>query len=385
MQRNHLNNYALVASCICFLLGCGSTQRTVNKPVSSATKQEALRSLHAAIKPATNAVVMSSNDIDWPIGSLPWDRFTLPVISPDGTHAAVQLGPSVPTKVLTGTDTTSLSHTLIELHCIDPVNGQEIEPIVVKQQGLLLGRNANNGEFLVEAPRGSAGRWIGKIDWETGKLRWLVNDDSTNAFPALNRHGDLAWSRQLKGKSNFHIVVKTVTGQRVIDDGESDWIMPSFAENNRLYVYRIQHGSLALVSLDLNARNPLLTASSLLLMDSGATREQAWQIATTNPANPKGLLAFYHPVHQRMTVWQPGKAMETVYLARDSVAAAPVKDGSWIVTTSDRVIRQQLGSNDGIHLRDLLAVPIATTSSQWTHLMLVPDGNRLQVRAVNME
>jgi hypothetical protein len=77
--------------------------------------------------------------------------------------------------------------------------------------------------------------------------------------------------------------------------------------------------------------------------------------------------------------------METVYLVRDSVAAAPVQDGSWIVTTSDRVIRQQLGSDDGILLRNRLEVPVATTSSKWTHLMLVPDGNRLEVRAINLE
>ena len=150
-------------------------------------------------------------------------------------------------------------------------------------------------------------------------------------------------------------------------------------------MYRLKNGSLSLVSLDLQARDPLLTASSLLLMDSGATREQTWQIATTNPANPKGLMAFYHPVHHRMTVWQPGNAMETVYLLRDSVAAAPVTDGSWLVATSERVIRQELGSDDGIHLRNKLAVPVATTSAMWTHLMLVPDGNRLQIRAVNLE
>jgi len=385
MQHNLLNNFALAASCTCFLFSCSSTQNSQSKQVTNATKQEALRSLRSSIKPATNAIVISSNDIDWPVGSIPWDRFTLPVISPDGTNAAVQLGPSVPTQVLTGTDPVSLSHTLIELHRIDPVNGKAMQPIVVKQQGLLLGRNANNEALLVEAPRGSAGRWIGRIDWSTGKLRWVVSDDSINAFPALNRYGDLAWSRQLRGKDRFHIVVKTANGQRVIDDGQSDWLMPSFAGNDTLFVYRLKNGSLSLVSLDLRARDPLLTASSLLLMETGATREQAWQIATTNPANPKGLLAFYHPVHHRMTIWQPGNAMETVYLARNSVAAAPVADGSWLVATSDRVIRQQLGSDDGIHLRNKLAVPVATTSSKWTHFMLIPDGNRLEVRAMNLE
>ena len=385
MQPNHFNNFGIILFCAFSLLSCSGAQKKPDKTVSIASKQEALRSLRSTIKPATTAVVVSSNEIDWHVGNLPWDRFTLPVISPDGLHAAVQLGPAVPSQILSGTDTSSVNHTVIELHHIDPVHGDTMEPIVVKQQGLLLGRNANNVALLVQAPRGSAGRWIGRVDWATGQLRWLVSDDSTNAFPALNQRGDLAWSRQPKGDHRYHLVVKTSNGERTIDDGDSDWLVPSFSDNNTLFVFRLHDGTLSLVALDLQARDPLLTAATLTLMQSGATREQAWQIATTNPANPLGALAFYHPVHHRMTLWQPGNAMETTYFVQDSVAAAPVKDGSWIVTTSDRVIRQQLGSNDGIHLRDLLAVPIAPTSSQWTHLMLVPDGNRLEVRAINVE
>jgi len=35
-------------------------------------------------------------------------------------------------------------------------------------------------------------------------------------------------------------------------------------------------------------------------------------------------------------------------------------------------------------LRNRFAIPIATTSLQWTHFLLIPDGNRLQIRAINM-
>ncbi|MDP6542036.1 MAG: hypothetical protein QGF07_04545, partial [Phycisphaerales bacterium] len=374
----------LTYSIICFLMlfACGSSQKTSSL---DAKKQEAMRTLQSMVKPATNAKILSSTDIDWPVGLLPWDRFTLPVISPDGTYAAVQLGPSVPTDVLNGTDRVSLSHTVIELHNLDPIRGKPDQVIVVEQQGLLLGRSANNDGLLVEAPRGDAGRWIGRIDWATGQLRWLVNDSLTNAFPTLNNRGDLAWSRSKLDENRFHLVIKTATDERVIDDGESDWLMPTFSGNDRLFVYRLSDGKLSLVQLDLKARDPLLTETSLSLMGSGATREQVWQIATTNPTNPFGKLAFYHPIHNRMTVWQPGESLETVYLMRNSVAASPVNDGSWIVTTSDKVIRQQLGSDEGIHLRNQLAVPVATTSNKWTHLMLVPDGNRLEVRAINLE
>lgn len=385
MQQKLLAKLFSTLVCVSVLQACGSSQHTTENDPLNADKREALRTLQTTIKPATNAVVMFSTDIDWSVGVLPWDRFTLPIISPDGTHAAVQLGPSVPSTVLAGTDRVNLSHTVIELHHLDPVRGKRNPPIVVDQKGLILGRNSNNVALLVEAPRGNSGRWIGRIDWATGQLRWLVSDDATNAFPTLNGRGDLAWSRRSQDATRFQLVVKTGRKERIIDDGESDWLLPTFAKVDNLHVYRLKGGALSLVHLDLNARDPLLTSTSLLLMETGATREQTWQIATTNPTNPYGKLAFYHPIHHRMTVRQPGESLETVYLVRGSVAAAPVADGSWIVATSDKVIRQQLGTDDGIHLRDQLAVPIATTSDKWTHLMLVPDGNRLQVRAINLD
>ncbi len=85
-----------------------------------------------------------------------------------------------------------------------------------------------------------------------------------------------------------------------------------------------------------------------------------------------------------MIVWQPSKAMETVALLNQSVAATPVFDGSWLVATDDRIVRQTLGEEEGIHIRNRLAIPVATTSNQWTHYMLIPEGNRLQIRAINL-
>ncbi|MDP7008991.1 MAG: hypothetical protein QGI78_05415 [Phycisphaerales bacterium] len=329
--------------------------------------------------------MFSSNDIDWPVGTLPWDRFTLPIISPQGTEAAVQLGPSVPLAVLTAQNPSPLHHTVIEVHRLDPNGGSITTPEVLEHKGVLLGRNANDTFFLVEAPRGDAGRWIGKVEWETGALRWIVSNDATNAFPSTNSYGDLAWSCKPAGEERFHLLVQTMQGRFQIDDGQSDWLLPMFGSNDFLYVYRVLEGTLTLMSLDLRARDPLLTASALILMDRGATIEKVWQIATTNPSNPDGKLALFHPLYNRMMLWQPRRSEETVYFVKDSVAAAPVSDGSWVVTTSDRVVRQTPSSDDGIHLRDALAVPVATTSKKWTHLMLIPDGNRLKVRATNLE
>jgi hypothetical protein len=179
--------------------------------------------------------------------------------------------------------------------------------------------------------------------------------------------------------------VKTLSGTRIIDDGKSDWLLPFFVGTDRLRVYRIYEKQLALVELDLRTRDPLLTAMSLAIVESGATRQLAWQIATTNPSFANNdRHTFYHPILNRMVVWQPSSAISTASLAPGSVAAAPVSDGTWLVATGNRVLRQSLGDEDGIHLRNQMAIPITTTSKQWTHMLLIPRGNRLEIRAMNL-
>ena len=61
-----------------------------------------------------------------------------------------------------------------------------------------------------------------------------------------------------------------------------------------------------------------------------------------------------------------------------------MNDYTWLVSTNKRVVRQSLGEDEGIHLRNQFAIPVATTSAQWTDLMLIPKGNRLHVHAVNL-
>jgi hypothetical protein len=365
------------------LVSCSNSQKTKTVEASLENKRAAIETLNSTLKPVTNAKVTTSIDIDWPAGSLPWDRFTLPVISPNGLHAAVQLGTSPPTKVLCGNVNTPVESTKVELHALDPIHGRKIAPLHQESNGLLLGRSANDSSFLVEAPLGSNGRWIGHIDWATGSLSWVVSDENLNCFPTINARGDIAWSKRGQSDSRFQIAVKTIYGNRVIDDGKSDWLMPQFVGNDRLRAYRIKDGQLSLVEFDLLASNPLLTSLSLPIVEEGATRELAWQIATTNPTNTcTNEHSFYHPILKRMVVWQPDNPIQSVSLAPNSVAAAPVSDGSWIVSTPNRVIRQDLGDEGGIHIRNQIALPIATTSKQWTHLLLIPNGNRLEIRAM---
>tara|TARA_B100000959_G_scaffold233986_1_gene251620 strand:- start:1370 stop:2533 length:1164 start_codon:yes stop_codon:yes gene_type:complete len=364
---------------------CGNGLKSSSSSASVEDKLAAIKTLRDTIKPV-NVTVTTSTEIDWPVGILPWDKFTLPVFSPNGLHAAVQLGKSPSVQILCGNANTEVDTTTLEIHLLDPLEGKRFSPIHIGRKGLILSRSANSLFSLVESPNGTNGRWIGKVEWSTGNINWVASDEYINAFPTINSIDEIAWSRRGLDENRFHLVLKTARGQRVIDDGKSDWLMPMFLGIDRLRVFRIQDGSLILTELDLNARDPLLTALSLPIIESGATRELVWQIATTNTtASWHESLAFYHPIKRRMVVWQPTNAIETVSLLQESVAATPASDGSWLVATGNRIIRQTLGEEDGVHIRNRLAIPIATTSNQWTHYMLIPEGNRLQIRAINLD
>lgn len=385
MQRMYLSPLLLVPL-FCALQSCGSNSKTTKPTSSEAERLEAITTLNQAIQPAIGATTTTSTEIDWVAGTLPWDRFTLPIISPNGLHAAVQLGRTPSMDSLCGTDNSPIDSTTIELHILDPIHGRQISPFHIGIEGLILSRTADDKVVLVESPNGERGRSIGQIDWATGSVSWIVADEHINAFPTMNGNGELAWSRRSQSADRFHLVIKTFRGLRTIDDGESDWLLPKFLGNDRLRVFRIQSGRLHLIELDLQARDPLLTAISLPIVEEGATRKLAWQIATTNQTSYwHKTHAFYHPIFHRMVIWQPNETSELQLLLHGSIAAAPAMNHSWLVATDERVIRQIAGDDDGVHLRNTLAIPIATTSKQWTHLLLIPEGNRLQVRALNLD
>jgi len=368
------------------LAACGSPTKSTNSTAHLEDKIAAINTLNKTIRPAVDAVSESTTEIDWDAGVLPWDRFTLPSFSPDGLHAAVQLGTSPSLQILSGDQNNPRPSTTIELHILDPIQGRRISPLLVSRKGLILSHSANDNIVLAEFPNGELGRWIAQIEWATGNVHWVVSDENINAFPTLNSIGDIAWSSRSQGDNRFHLVVQTVLGRRSIDDGKSDWILPSFLGDDRLRVFRITDGSLHLVELDLRTRDPLLTAIALPIVEAGATRTLAWQLAAANqPTYWHQTHAFYHPLFHRMAIWKPNDKPELVPLAQGSVAATPALDNTWLVATENRIVRQALGEDEGVHLRNAFAIPFATTSNQWTHLMLIPEGSRLQVRAINLD
>ena len=378
--------YGLSVGLLGAMQACGSTTKTAMPQANEEDRIAALQVLNQTIKPTANSTTTTSTDIDWIAGVLPWDRFTLPVISPNGLHAAVQLGTPPKISSLCGNDDSVIDSTTIELHILDPIEGRRISPLHIGREGLILSPAADDHGVLVEVPMGDGTRSIGKIEWATGSLNWLVDDEYVNAFPTINSNHDLAWSRRVANENRFYLVLQTLRGQRIIDDAVSDWILPRFLGNDRLRVFKINNGTLSLVELDLRARDPLLTSITLPIVDEGATRKLAWQISSTTQTHYwHRTHAFYHPILHRMVLWEPNLSEELIALVPGSISATPASDDTWLVATDHRILRQRVGDDEGIYLRNKLAIPMATTSDQWTHFLLIPQGNRIQVHAINLD
>ena len=265
------------------LVSCSSSTNSVSTTSNTNEKLDAVRTINSTIQPLPHATLTTSQEIDWPVGVIPWDRFTLPVIAPSGLFAAVQLGAGAPHEVVIGHANDSFNSTTISIHPLDPSQGVSLNSTTIDVQGLLLSRAADEIGVFVEAPRGDEGRWIGRIDWKTGILSWIISDEAINAFPTVNNNGEIAWSRRPNDEDRFHLVAHMSGKIHLIDDGKSDWLFPVLLKGNRLRAYRLLDGRLSIVELDLLASNPMLTAISYVIIEDGATRQHAWQIATTNP------------------------------------------------------------------------------------------------------
>ncbi|PKL33850.1 MAG: hypothetical protein CVV40_00310, partial [Planctomycetes bacterium HGW-Planctomycetes-2] len=118
--------------------------------------------------PATGAAsVTTSVRVEvLPLGVVPFDGQTLPIVSPDGRFLAVQIGeaPAWPT-ILAAPGAAIPLAARIEIYSLAGAAPKRIEPATPLTPGLILTRACDDGGFLVEAPRPDGSRWIGRIPW----------------------------------------------------------------------------------------------------------------------------------------------------------------------------------------------------------------------------
>jgi hypothetical protein len=251
---------------------------------------------------------------------------------------------------------------------------------------VLLGRSVDEQGFLIESPREDGSRWIGKADWSTGEIQWLVEGEQVNAFASLGVDGALAWSRRSTDRDTFDLVVRRGTTEWTMPSQGESWVFPVWSGHDRLFVLTLNEGRLeALYGVATNAQ---IFAQSMqrFRITSGASIHTAYQAisAQSAPLNETAgdHLLFFHSGLRRMVIWRPmgPPGQRKLHLNAGSIAAMLDRDGEAIVSTSTDLIRQGLEqSARGLALTKGPRVPRATPQSDWPMILLHPQEDQISV------
>lgn len=287
-----------------------------------------------------------------PLGRVSYDGLCPPIIAPAGDFLAVQQGraPTWPTLLAQDQAEPPLGTTLA-IYRISASAVQPYAPPTPAPPALLLGRSADPAGFLVEAPQPGGSRWIGRIEWVSGDLTWLVRTNDVNAHAALSPRGDLVFTRRAVGSARAELVLHRAADVRelTLADAGGAYVFPTFADDPTVFaafallpggmevvLIRVPDGAERSGSLTILGRHWLCASAALITAYQAISPLQTplplRARRATDPASPisqppPGALAFFHPALGRMAVIDSQRS-EVIPLLAGSFAAVPVLDGS---------------------------------------------------------
>ncbi|MFG0252331.1 MAG: hypothetical protein ACF8NJ_05590 [Phycisphaerales bacterium JB038] len=294
-----------------------------------------------------------------PLGKVAYDGQVLPIVSPDGRYLAVQIGAAPTWGALLARDEslTPLSTRI----AVYELGERGLTLRYESSAGLMLGRTATAGAVLVEQPNRDGSRWIGLMDWRSGALEWINQDERVNAFAHTNGER-LAWSRRAPGSETWDLVIQQGTGRYTIEAEGGKWLQPVFsARGDLLYaLYLDPNQRLHVVALRLSTllNEHEIVAESIIA--GSASEALAYQIfaavqdpggsslagaglsATSNP----GLLLF-HPSHRRLGRFDPDRGSIQLF-DPGTLGATWLNDREVVLTMADEVRLRSLLAKESI-------------------------------------
>ncbi len=282
-----------------------------------------------------------------PMGSVAYDGQVLPIVSPDGAHMAVQEGEAPTWDVLLARPGARPSlGTRVAIYRVQFPAGQPPRTTRAEfddppEPGLVLGRGADGRGVIVECPREDGSRWIGRLNWTTGAVEWLVRDNATNAHAVLLPNASLAYTRRAPGEATSELVLLHDGRESVRRDPTGSYLFPTCAgDPTVLYAFVWSAQGLDLEAIRIPERAERRLGSSLArrrLLDSGTDATAFQAVAGVQSIGPmerpmdRGLepapaLAIFHAGFGRCVLFDPGGAGWEL-LPEASIAAAPWSDG----------------------------------------------------------
>lgn len=395
----------LPALLLCSLLlqaACVTERRPISapspaNPTSRAPEQK--QQIRADTKPLVrqpeNQRITSSHIVIGvqPLGRVPFDAQVLPLISPDGNFLATQTGdaPDWPTLLAEKGATPNLT-TKIRIFDISQRPPREITPDQPLPLSLLLGRSTDDRGFLVESPRPNGSRSIGRVDWRTGKLTWLIQSARVNAFATWNTRGDLAWmSRAEDGPTKLHVRFTTGDEDEETQPANVTRVYPAFTNDpDTLYLLELTDAGIDAAARTITGSNlgPTIARRRVTTTPDPflAYQSLASVASPVHAPDADSRFAFHNTARGRITLFDPVTS-ELTPAADRSIASAPIHDGAapgLMLTTPKGLIYQRITENG--ELREptrMLAedhVPRATNSDRFPAILIAPaDGEPTQL------
>ena len=384
---------APVALSICLLTACSESTWPKRQPLN-ASQVTALNELAAQQQLANEASRAAFRGEAWTIGAIPWNSTILPLASPDGHWLVTSSGKPASSAARRG------------LPGATPPIGSRLEiwELLAGHSGLrehaaldlplILTDAADDEGFLVEAPQSNGTRWIGKVDWRTSELTWLVKDDAINSMPVIGPMGRLAWCTRQRDEKRFALSVRFPgSGTFEIPANSGEWLLPMWSRRStRLSAWRLGDGGvLTLVSMDGDSPETMAGPASQVLIMSGANRWDAFK-ATANRTTVSGLpgpfveqVLFYHPIEQRMVVWMPTgiNSDRVIPLAPNSIDAVHDDRGDFLLTMPGGLHWQsQSDLRNVVRVDHVPVFARGTTDPMRPFLLLDPGANMVRIRGM---
>lgn len=382
-----------VALTLMSVAGCSQSKWPQRKPLSSSSAA-AINEIAAQQQESDALAASSFIGESWGIGTVPWNSTILPLLSPSGQWIATSTGvaPSQATQLALPAATAPDDSTIEIWEVLSGRAGIRARSTI--SGSIVLTDSADDEGFLIESPRSDGSRWIGKIEWRTGDLRWLVQDEHINTMPSIGPEGRLAWCVRTADETSLSLAIRFPDDREfVLPPSNGEWLLPIWStRSKRLSAWLLgADGVLSLVSLDGQAPDTLGTRLKQVLIMNGANRWDAIR-ATANRTATQGLrpplleeVVFYHPIEQRMAVWMPLglNADQVTSLAPGSIDAVHDRQGNFLLTMPRGLHWQDISDLSRIVRVDHVPLYARPTNDPMRPFVLLDPGAHLvRVRAM---
>lgn len=303
-----------------------------------------------------------------PIGVVPFDSMTLPLVSPDGTRIATQVGETPSWATVLAQPGAEVARTTVRVYdiTVSPPRLVEGAPI---EAGLLLGRDADERGVLVESVRADASRWIGRMRWDTGEIEWLAKDSRVNAHAVLGPVGELVFTRRNVDGGPASLVI--LPAGSAAAEGEAvggEFVLPPPLEKSSFSFPCVSaSGSTVMVFLSSPSGTearvyPMgITGSAFSAAPPVARRQLAGSndpmlayqcVASSQPLHGSAASGegerylFAHPVMGRMVAFDSTTGLVTALAERSIAGVFDAPSGGYFLTTPRGLVHQRVTAGD---------------------------------------